>query len=170
MKRNNKGLSLLEVTVILVLMAIIGVVVVPNMQMIQKQRARKVASEICTDLMTQRTKAYVTSNTAYKLELVQDGTTGKYYGYTLTPGTLEAGGSSRSKNVENLKSVNIEIQTTSGVMHAVSTTGSLTFNGREVLDDTGTTLSGIKITVTADKSAAVLGFDPLTGHYEIDLK
>lgn len=170
MKRNNKGLSLLEVTVVLVLMAIIGVVVVPNMQMIQKQRVRKVASEICTDLMTQRTKAYVTSNTTYKLELVEDGTTGNFYGYNLTPATLEASGSSRKENLENLKNINIEIQTTSGMLHAVTTTNSLTFKGREVLDAAGTTLSGIAITVTSDESVATLEIDPLTGHYEIDLK
>lgn len=170
MKKNNKGLSLLEVTVVLILMAIIGVVVVPNMQMIQKQRVRKVASEMCTDLMTYRTKAYSTSNASYTLALVEDVATGNFYGYTLTPATIGASGSGRKQNLENLKSVNIEINTTSGALHTATTTNSLTFKGREVMDHMGTTLSGITIIVTSDASKAVLEMDPLTGHYRIDLK
>lgn len=84
MKDNHRGFSLLEVTLILLIMCMIGVAAIPSTHQIRRQELNQFTREMCLDLVTLRTKEKANSADRYALELLPntDGIT--YYGYTLS--------------------------------------------------------------------------------------
>lgn len=185
MKKNNKGFSLVELMVVLVLMSIICIAIMPNVRAVRRQEAKKAANELCLDLVTLRTTTRA-STSDYTLTLVQDPTTLMYNSYTITPELLTASGSERDGNKDNSQRVNIRMQKelVSGDPSTRMDIGQvLYFEGSEMKTTStmGAVLPEIIITITSGGTINLAGeiigpdamvevrFNYITGYYSLNV-
>lgn len=176
MKNNHRGFSLLEVTLVLLIMCIVGVAAIPSAHQIRRQELNQFTREMCLDLVTLRTKEKANSADRYVLELLPntDGVT--YYGYSLrkngeTPKT--------ERNGKKDKMEIILYDVTEGI--PVTAINGLTLKKDQlmpgVLSDTvidvvpGPSIYDKKliIEVKYDIFTAKIEFQYDTGHYQVDI-
>ncbi len=158
MVRSNKGFTLVEMIVVLVLLSIIGVAVIPSMEMIYKQEIRKAANALCLDLKTLREQARLTGKTYSLVVGVDDHT------YTMTGDGTQV---LRSGNKENSKNIKYEIIGDDG-----NTTKTIKFMGKIMINEAKAPIDKYTITVhyIGVASHAEITFENLTGRYTVDIK
>lgn len=166
--RRNQGFSLLEVALILLLMGIVGVAAIPSMQSIRRQEVRKFASEMCLDLVTQRSKERVNPGEGYQLVLSNsDGSGAPYYGYTLQR-ILPSGGTEEIKSNYCIShSLEISIRDKDGNIPATAINKLIFKDNQLKADGSGDVYSVLTIDLVNDKSKLEILYWNETGHYEI---
>ena len=171
MKKESKGFTLLEMTVVLVLICLLGVALVPSMKMVYRQEIRKAADILCADLMTIRKQAIAT-NVTYSL--VVDPT--EEYKYTISPGIIQSTVTKRINNYNDSISPNIKY-TISGECEDGTTYSSTLIcymKGKLVEGFVGTPkeVKELTIIVTYDGTPeyAEIVYDGFTGRYSITIK
>ena len=82
MRNNSKGFTMIEMVIVLVLIALLGVALIPSMGMIYKQQVRQAADIICGDLTMMRKETDVNGKT-YSLSISSLGHT-----YTIAPSLM----------------------------------------------------------------------------------
>ena len=160
MMRSNKGFTLVEMIVVLVLLSIIGVAVIPSMEMVYKQEIRKAANALCLDLKTLREQARLTGK-EYSLVIGVDD-----HSYTMTCNSAATQGL-RSSNNENSKKIRYEIVGSDG-----SITKTIRFTGKIMENEARDDMDkySIKVNYTGSVFYADIIFENLTGRYTVDIK
>lgn len=149
-------------------MTLISAVIVPNMQMVRRQEANKVANELGLDMNLLRMKALTTGN-PYTLTLNADGKEG----YSIQP-TLVSGSTQRSGNKDNTQRIQIKIHIGEDI--ASSTTTKLKFESGKLIDDNNADAATNEITrkilieVLCENNKALLYYEPVTGYYTIQME
>lgn len=171
MKENIKGFTMLELIIVLVLMAIITAGIAPNISLVGKSEAKKIAGELCTDLMTIRQKALLDGK-KYTIELASHiADTPPYYGYFSKNETDSIVIEDKSQNDTRLNLIMVEsydpsiTEGTYGIELQYSSVDQ-----RMIITDkkTSTTLSQLQIGIKyADTLYYIVTFDPMTGYYKI---
>lgn len=157
MKQKMKGFTLVEMAIVLLLIAMLGMVAIPGMKMIYKQEAKKAAYNLCLDLVNLRKQAIITGNT-YTLEM-KDPTSLNKSEYTLSPGiTLATGGSSKTLETANNPNISFELEG--------RTDRKVIFEGRVMKDAAGIEQAEFVIIVRYAGTIYIeILFDHLTGKY-----
>ncbi len=170
-KKESKGFTLLEMTVVLVLICLLGVALVPSMKIVYRQEIRKAADILCADLMTIRKQAIAT-NVTYSL--VVDST--EEYKYTISPGIIQSTVNKRTSNYNDSISPNIKYTITG--KYEDGTTYISHFicykDGKLVDSPVGTPSEvkelTIKVTYNGTPEYAEIIYDGFTGRYSITIK
>lgn len=170
-KKTCKGFTLLEMTIVLVLISLLGVALIPSMKLVYRQEMRKAADILCADLMTIRKQATATNNT---YTLVVDST--DTHQYTISPTLLNATNAGRASNHQDDISPNVEYtirvkyeddseDVKDGVYYQngrlVDTTGAAAREVKEAM---------IKVTYDGTSEYAEIIYDGFTGRYSITIK
>ena len=160
MMRTNKGFTLVEMIIVLALLSMIGVAIIPSMEMVYKQEIRKAANALCLDLKTLREQARLTGKT-YSLVVGVDEHT-----YTMS-GDTTAAQALRSSNKDNSNHIKYEIMDSSG-----NITNTISFTGKIMKNAVGASKDqyNIKVHYMGSVSYAEITFENLTGRYTIDIK
>lgn len=167
-KKSNLGFTMIELAVVLVLLGILGIALIPSMNMVYKQEIRKAADILCMDIINIRKQSMATG-VQYEL-FVSD------HEYTITPGIIQATSGSRTGNGEDSINKNIRYEIKSVYESgSTSTAGIINFKGSDMSNNViamGSTIDHFEIKVTYDSVAeyAEIIFYPMTGHYTITMK
>lgn len=158
MKKKHHGFTLLELTIVMVLMAIIGAAVIPSMKIIHRQQIQKAGNEIGMDLMTIRKQARAT-NKKYMLSVDVSS-----HHYTLSSES-EAVDAIHNKDSGNSEEINISISASG------ATTSTIVFQGDSMQPDTGTEIDActIKVSYKDMEEYGELVFDNVSGKYSFNL-
>ena len=149
MREKSKGFTLLEATLILLIIGIIGVSAVPTLQSIRRQEVNKLVKELCLDLVTQRQNQHINSEDTYDLLLVNEDNinTTPFCGYIINKvGEIEP----VEENIRNNKNIEITI---------VDATTITTPTGTSFTDAS----KSIPTISNADLNAAIDGATSITG-------
>lgn len=170
-EENIKGFTMLELMIVLVLMAIITAGIAPNISLVGKSEAKKIAGELCTDLMTIRQKALLDGK-KYTIELASHlANTPPYYGYLSRNETDNTTIEDKSQNDTRLNLIMVEsyapsiTEGTYGIALQYSSVDQ-----RMIITDkrTLTTLSQLQVGIKYDDTLYyIVTFDPMTGYYKI---
>lgn len=170
-KKESKGFTLLEMTVVLVLICLLGVALVPSMKIVYRQEIRKAADILCADLMTIRKQAIAT-NVTYSLDV--DPT--EQYKYTISPGIIQSTVNKRTNNYNDSISPNIKYIIAGECEDGTIYTDTLIcyMKGKlvEGLIGTPKEVKELTIIVTYDGTPeyAEIVYDGFTGRYSITIK
>lgn len=193
MKKGEKGFSLLEVALILLIMGIVGIAAMPSLQNIRRQEVNKLAREICLDLVTQRTTQYTNPTATYILDLVNKDSLGAepYYGYQITKSgdtNPQISNLTHNRNIEitivdaaalNTESVmagtsftdasktipTISKEQLNGLIDAMSHLNQLKFGSGKLEGPTGSYYDALGIRVKNDSYQVFIVFNFITGNY-----
>ena len=170
-KKTCKGFTLLEMTIVLILICLFGVALIPSMKIVYRQEIRKAADMICADLITIRKQA-VATNVTYTLTVDNS----EKYKYTISPTIINTSSGGRSNNNQDGISPNIEY-TISGKYEddSLYTSESIYYQQRKLVDDATATASElkeliIKVTYDGTNEYAEIIYDGFTGRYSITIK
>lgn len=160
MIRSNKGFTLVEMIVVLVLLSIIGVAVIPSMEIVYRQELRRSANALCLDLKTIRQQASLTGK-SYALVVSADD-----HSYTMSCDS-DATQALRSGNTENSRNIKYEIIGNDSIP-----TKTISFTGEIMKNEVGTAIDkySIKVNYAGASSYAEITFENLTGRYTIEIK
>lgn len=158
MGKMQKGFTLLELTIVLVIMAIIGYAVIPNTNIIYKQQIQKMANEIGMDLVTIRKQAratnkeynFVIDSCKYKYSLVNDG---------------DAVEAIRTENAGDSSQLTLAISCNNTTANVIS------FDGKVMKVDGVQTVEPCKIIIKYNdmETYGQLTFDNVTGAYSFEM-
>ena len=171
MKKTSKGFTLIEMTIVLVLICLFGVALIPSMKLIYRQEIRKAADILCADLMTIKKQA---TSTQSIYTLTVDGTN-KYY-YTISPSLLNASITGKSDNSQDDISPKIKYSIR-GVYEDGSTyvSNAICYRRGKLVDLPTATASEvseliIKVTYEGTNEYAEIVYDGFIGRYNITIK
>lgn len=160
-KKDKKGFTLVEMSVVMVLICLMGVALIPNMKAVYKQHAIKAVDSICIDLVTLRKQAIATGG-EYTLEVSGNK-------YTMMPGIQTSSGKWRSKP-DNMAS-KILFSVVGGDGSTVVASNKIVFKGRSMKDALGNEKEYFIITISYDGVVYTEAkFEGLTGRYTITKK
>ncbi len=139
-------------------MTIIGSAVVPNMQIISKQKIQKAANELGMDLMTIRKQARANQK-KYTLQVNSEGN-----GYTISSET-DAVSALHTKDAGNDKNIKISIY------YGGAVKSSMSFQGDSMQIGTSTNVEECEIHIAYKdvKTYGKLKFDQIAGSYSFEM-
>jgi len=172
LKKSNRGFTILEVAVIIIIMGLIGVIAVPSVGLIRKQEVKKLAKEMCLDLTTQRIKAMSMGSDYFCLvELTDSAILGHNYDYKLsfkneTTGIIKE----LVKNKDNSKNIEITMKTFDEAGNVINPNiSNIQFDNYGYMMEMDTTNDIYRLTavIKYDTADAKIDFYGITGNYTI---
>lgn len=128
-RSNQKGFSLIEVALILLIMGIIGVAAVPSIVQAKRQEVSEFAKELCLDLVNQKMNDRVCTNIYLGKESTSMGiSTISYTGVEPAKAGVSSRSSTKSRDIQKVNTA-----TYNGIKLQVNATG----NGYNIIDDAG---------------------------------
>lgn len=169
MKDKSQGFSLLEVTLILLIMSLVAVAAVPSMKNIRKQEVNQFAKVLALDLVEQRGKQKVNAELKFHLEFLSDHG-GTFYGYQIKDVEDELNPQIYKTQYGETKNLKVTILDAEGNQPDVPIQ-TLCFNKDTLksleLPEQDYTQSLLKIQIEQDSCKVILEFDYLIGRYEL---